>query len=134
MNNDEDEGSEEIRGRLRSLRLFENQRKQWHEDDRKEFDKKMRDNLKNYREQRRKREEVQEKKALINQCLKRTKEVESGSRELWEQIKQEVKRLDFNELNRDFKLPMELTELEQIELEEILCDKRTLSENSPKLY
>ena len=92
----------------------------------------MQDNLKILREQRRKREEVQERKALINKCIKRTKEVENGSRELWEQIKEEVKRLDFNEMSRDFKLPMELTELEQIELEEILCNKRTLSENSPK--
>ena len=58
--NSEDEGSEEIRKRMRSLRLFENQTKQWHEDDRKEFNKTMRDSLKSYREQRRRSEEVKE--------------------------------------------------------------------------
>ena len=93
----------------------------------------MRDNLQRLAEQRR-RKEVQERKALINKCIKRTKEVENGSRELWEQIKEEVKRLDFDEMSKDFKLPMELTELEQIELEEILCSKRKLSENSSKTY
>ena len=118
---------------MRSLRLYVNQTQKWHDEDRKEFNKSMKDMLKGVREQRRRSEEVKEKKALINQCLKRTKEVQDESRKVWEQILQEVKRLDLNERSKDFKLPMELTELEQIELEEILCTKRTLSENSQKL-
>ena len=133
MVNSADEESEEVRKRMRSLRLYVNQTQKWHDEDRKEFNKSMQDMLKGVREQRRRSEEVKEKKALINQCLKRTKEVQDESRKVWEQILQEVKRLDFNERSKDFKLPMDLTELEKIELEEILCTKRTSSENSQKL-
>ena len=91
----------------------------------------MRDNLRIFADQRRRKEEVQERKALINQCMKRTKEIETESKDLWEKIKEEVKRMNYNEMDKDLKLPMELTELEQIELEEIICNRKTLSENSP---
>ena len=113
-----------------SLRLFENQRQQWHKEDSEEFRRQMRDNLRIFADQRRRKEEVQERKALINQCMKRTKEIETESKDLWEKIKEEVKRMNYNEMDKDLKLPMELTELEQIELEEIICNRKTLSENS----
>ena len=50
---------------------------------------------------------------------------------MWEKIKEEVRQMNYNELEKDLKLPMELTELEQIELEEIICDRKTRFENSP---
>ena len=65
--------------------------------------------------------------------MRRTEEIETESKDLWEKIK-EVKRMNYNEMSKDLKLPMELTELEQIELEEIICSRKTLSENSSKTY
>ena len=49
--------------------------------------------------------------------MKRTKEIEMESKKVWEQIKEEVKQIDRRGLEKDLKLLMEMSELEQIELE-----------------
>ena len=59
VNDEGDEESEEIRRRMGSLRLFENQRQQWHKEESEEFRKQMRDNLRIFADQRRRKEEVQ---------------------------------------------------------------------------
>ena len=74
--------------------------------------------------QRRKEVEVKERKALISHCMKRTEEIEAESKKVWEQIKDEVKQMERSALEKDLKLPMEMSELEQIELEEVICNRK----------
>ena len=104
MNDEEEEESEDMRRKIReSLRIFEDQR--------------------------RKKAEVKERKALINQCMKRTQEIEMASKKVWEQIKEEVRQMNRRELEKYLELPMELSEIEQIELEEIICNRKNYFEN-----
>ena len=53
----------------------------------------------------------------------RTKEIEADSKKVWEQIKEEVKQMGRSELEKDVKLPMEMSEMEKIELEEVICKR-----------
>ena len=87
-------------------------------------DLETRESLWKLENQRRKEVEVKERKALISHCMKRTKEIEAESKKVWEQIKEEVKQMERSELEKDLKLPMEMSELEQIELEEVICNRK----------
>ena len=86
-------------------------------------DRKTREQEWKLENQRRKEVEVQERKALISNCIMRTKEIEADSKKVWEQIKEEVKQMGRSELEKDLKLPMEMSEMEKIELEEVMCKR-----------
>ena len=87
-------------------------------------DLEIREGLWKLENQRRKEVEVKERKALINHCMKRTKEIEEESKKVWEKIKEEVKQMERTTLEKDLKLPIELSELEKIELEEVICNRK----------
>ena len=84
-------------------------------------DPKIKEGLWKMENQRRKEVEVEERKTLINQCMKRTRDIEDASKKIWEQIKEELKKMEKTTLDKDLKIPIELSELEEVQLDEVLC-------------
>ena len=56
------------------------------EEENEDMRRKIRESLRIFEDQRRKKAEVKERKALINQCMKRTQEFEMESKKIWEKI------------------------------------------------